>query len=216
MSNRWCTCPDPIVSPAEGSDPEHEALLADSLGLALLIVVQTLNPAERLAFILHDMFAVPFDQISLIVDKSPVATKMLASRARRRIQRSAPVLDPDLSRQREVVDAFLAAARAGDFEALLAVLDPDVVLRTDGGAQRSELSAVIRGAATVASRTMMFAGLADTSRPMLVNGAVGIIATAGNHVMSDGIHRQQRTHRRNQRPHRPRTAPRDRPRRVAH
>ena len=175
--------PDPIVSPADGSDPEHEALLADSLGLALLVVLQTLSPAERLAFILHDMFAVPFDQISLIIERSPAATKMLASRARRRI-RTAPVLDPDLGRQREVVDAFLAAARDGDFEALLAVLDPGVVLRTDGGAQRSELSTVIRGAATVASRAIMFAGLADTAEPVLVNGASGIIAATGSQVMS--------------------------------
>lgn len=178
--------PDPILSPTDGSDPEHEALLADSLGLALLVVLQILNPAERLAFILHDMFAVPFDQISLIIDRSPDATKMLASRARRRVRGSAPALDPDLTRQRQVVDAFLAAARDGDFEALLAVLDPDVVLRTDGGAHRSDLSAVIRGAAAVAvaSRAMMFAGLADASQPMLVNGAAGIIATAGGQVMS--------------------------------
>lgn len=176
--------PDPILSPADGSDPEHEALLADSLGLALLVVLQTLNPAERLAFILHDMFAVPFDQISLIIDRSPDATKMLASRARRRIQGSAPILDPDLTRQREVVDAFLAAARGSDFEALLAILDPDVVLRTDGGLTRSELTAVIRGAATVGARAMMFASLADTSQPMLVNGAAGIVATAGGQALS--------------------------------
>lgn len=130
------------------------------------------------------MFTVPFDQILLIIGRSPDATKMLASRARRRIQGSAPALDPDLSQQRQVVDAFLTAARDGEFEALLAVLDPHVVLRTDGGATRSELSAVIRGAATVASRAMMFAGLASSSQPVLVNGAAGIIATAGSQVMS--------------------------------
>ena len=130
------TCPSPIVSPADGVDPEHEALLADSVGLALLVVLETLPPAERLAFVLHDMFAVPFDEIAPIVDRSPAAARQLASRARRRVQGAAPVPDPDLARQRAVVDAFLAASREGDFDALVAVLDPDVVLRADTGALR--------------------------------------------------------------------------------
>src|ERR671936_1410603 len=125
--------PDPIVDPADGTDPEHEALLADSVGLALLIVLETLTPAERLAFVLHDMFAVPFEQIAAIVERSPEATRQLASRARRRVRRAAHVPDPDLTAQWEVVDAFLAAVRDGDFDALVAVLDPDVVLRADGG-----------------------------------------------------------------------------------
>ena len=126
--------PEPIVSRADGLDPEHEALLADSVGLALLVVLETLDPAERLAFVLHDMFAVPFDEIGPIVDRSPAAARQLASRARRRVQGEAPVPDADLAEQRRVVDAFFAAARDGDFEALVAVLDPDVVLRADGGA----------------------------------------------------------------------------------
>src|SRR4051795_13094681 len=126
--------PEPIVDPADGTDPEHETLLADSVGLALLVVLETLSPPERLAFVLHDMFAVPFDEIAPIVGRSPAAAPPLASRARRRVQGQAPVPDPDLVRQREVVDAFLAATREGDFEALLDVLDPDVVLRADSGA----------------------------------------------------------------------------------
>ena len=123
--------PEPIVSREDGTDPEHEALLADSVGLALLVVLETLAPAERLAFVLHDMFAVPFDEIAPIVGRSPTAARQLASRARRRVQGAAAVPDADLTRQREVVDAFLAASRGGDFDALLAVLDPDVVLRAD-------------------------------------------------------------------------------------
>src|SRR5438067_7754845 len=126
--------PDPIIDPVDGSDPEHEEMLADSVGLALLVVLETLTPAERLAFVLHDMFAVPFDEIAPIVDRSPEATRQLASRARRRMQGERTIPDPDLGRQREVVDAFLAASREGDFEALLQVLDPDVVLRADLGA----------------------------------------------------------------------------------
>src|SRR5690348_7878313 len=123
--------PDPIIDPADGTDPEHEALLADSVGLALLVVLETLSPAERLAFVLHDSFGVPFDEIAAIVDRSPEATRQLASRARRRVQGERTTPDPDLERQRRVVDAFLAAAREGDFEALIAVLDPDVVVRAD-------------------------------------------------------------------------------------
>src|SRR4051812_26140839 len=126
--------PEPIVSRADGVDPEHEALLADSVGLALLVVLETLGPAERLAFVLHDMFGVPFDEIAPIVGRSPAAARQLASRARRRVQGAAPAPEVDVVRQREVVDAFLAAARGGDFRALVAVLDPDVVLRVDRGA----------------------------------------------------------------------------------
>src|ERR687895_2638138 len=125
--------PEPIVDRADGTDPEHEALLADSVGLALLVVLETLNPAERLAFVLHDMFAVPFDEIAPIVDRSPAAARQLASRARRRVQGEAPTTDADLDTQREVIEAFMAAARDGDFEALLEVLDPDVVRRADRG-----------------------------------------------------------------------------------
>src|SRR4051794_12565388 len=139
--------PEPIVDRADGTDPEHEALLADSVGLALLVVLETLSPAERLAFVLHDMFAVPFDEIAPIVDRSPEAARQLASRARRRIQGENKVPDADLDTQREVVDAFIAAARGGDFEALLEVLDPDVVLRADRGAVAIGASSIVRGAA---------------------------------------------------------------------
>src|SRR5436305_2736201 len=140
--------PEPIVDRADGTDPEHEALLADSVGLALLVVLETLSPAERLAFVLHDMFAVPFDEIAPIVDRSPEATRQLASRARRRVRGAAPTPDADLDVQWEVVEAFLAAARKGDFDALVAVLDPDIVLRVDGG--RTGLSKHVRGAEAVA------------------------------------------------------------------
>lgn len=136
------------IGPADGIDPEHEALLADAVGLALLVVVQTLSPAERLAFVLHDMLAVPFDRIASILDRSPEATRQLASRARRRVRGVAPSPDHDLGAQWDAVDAFLRAAREGDFDALLAVLDPDVALRADGGAVLP--SQVVRGAETVA------------------------------------------------------------------
>jgi RNA polymerase sigma-70 factor, ECF subfamily len=167
--------PDPVVSPAAGTQPEHEALLADSVGLALLVVLETLAPAERLAFVLHDMFAVPFDEIAAIVDRSPEATRQLASRARRRVQGQAPAPDADLAAQRRVVDAFFAAAREGDFEALVAVLDPDVVSRSDGGALRPEATAVVRGAREVAARALTFARLSPFVRPALVNGAAGVV-----------------------------------------
>src|SRR5207247_8691671 len=137
--------PEPIVSPEDGMDPEHEALLGDSLGLALLAVLDALTPAERVAFVLHDVFALPFDEIAPIVGRSTAAARQLASRARRRV-RGAPVPDTDLDGQWAVVDAFLAAAREGDFERLLAVLDPDVVVRSDGGKARPELASVVRGA----------------------------------------------------------------------
>ena len=174
--------PDPIVDPADGTDPEHEALLADSVGLALLIVLETLSPAERLAFVLHDMFAVPFDEIAPIVERSPEATRQLASRARRRVQGERTVPDPDLGRQREVVDAFLAAAREGDFDALVAVLDPDVVLRADFGRGVQE----VRGAEAVASQAQAYSRLGLVIHPALINGAVGAVATRHGRPFSVG------------------------------
>ena len=169
--------PDPIVSQEAGIDPEHEALLADSVGLALLVVLKTLAPAERVAFVLHDMFDLPFDEIGPIVGRSPAAARQLASRARRRVQGTAVAPDADHSRQRAVVDAFRAASRGGDFAALLAVLDPDVVLRADGAAVRLGASKEVRGAAAVAHT---FSGRARAAQPALVNGAAGLVwATRG-------------------------------------
>jgi len=171
--------PDPILSREDGSaDPEQQALLADSVGLALLVVLETLTPPERLAFVLRDMFALPFDEIAPIVGRSPEAARQLASRARRRVQGAAPAPDPDLSRQREVVNAFLAASRDGDLEGLVAVLDPDVVLRADRGPVAGG-SVEVRGAAAVAGQAMTFARLSRTgmtSLPALVNGAAGIVS----------------------------------------
>jgi RNA polymerase sigma factor (sigma-70 family) len=167
--------PDPIVSRADGVDPEQQALLADSIGLALLVVLESLAPAERVAFVLHDVFAVSFDEIAGIVGRSPMATRQLASRARRRVQRTAPTSDADLASQRAVVDAFLAAARGGDFEGLLAVLDPDVVLRADGGALVG-LTREVRGAQAVASGAVVFANFKGVTRPALVNGGPGVVA----------------------------------------
>src|SRR5437868_12925338 len=158
--------PDPIVDRADGTDPEHEALLADSVGLALLVVLEMLSPAERLAFVLHDMFAMPFDEIAPIVDRSPEATRQLASRARRRVQGETTVPDADLATQRRVVDAFLAASREGDFDALLEVLDPDVVLRVDFGP--TEESREVRGARLVAGQALFYARLGLLIRPALV------------------------------------------------
>jgi RNA polymerase sigma factor (sigma-70 family) len=167
--------PDPIVSHADGPDPEHEALLADSLGLALLVVLETLSPAERLAFVLHDTFAVPFQEIAPIVGRSPIAAKQLASRARRRVRGAAISADASLACQREVVDAFLAASRDGGFESLLVVLDPDVVLRLDGGVARAGLSREVRGVRGVAEQTRTFSCLSPFVRPALVNGAAGVV-----------------------------------------
>src|SRR5215204_3663431 len=164
--------PDPIVGRADGHAPEHEALLADSVGLALLVVLETLSPAERLAFVLHDTFGVPFGEIAPIVGRSPAAARQLASRARRRVRGAAPSPDGDLGRQREVVDAFLAAARAGDFDALVATLDPDVVLRVDRGTPASR---ELRGVAAVAEQARTFARFAASARPALVNGAAGVV-----------------------------------------
>jgi RNA polymerase sigma factor (sigma-70 family) len=166
--------PDSIVSSEDQVDPEHEALLADSVGLALLVVLETLTPAERLAFVLHDMFQVPFEEIAPIVGRSPAAARQLASRARRRIRGVAPVPDADLARQREVVNAFLAAARDGDFDALVAALDPEVVLRADRGAIPGA-SRIARGARAVAEGALSFAELARFARPALVNGAAGLV-----------------------------------------
>jgi RNA polymerase sigma factor (sigma-70 family) len=177
--------PDPIVSRCDGINPEHQALLADSVGLALLVVLDTLPPAERVAFILHDMFAVSFEEIAPIVGRSPAAARQLASRARRRIQGAAPVPDVDLTRQREVVDAFIAAARRGDFEALLAVLDPDVVLRADRGAVPPGASREIHGARAVAQQALTFARLVEHVEPVLINGAAAFVARrAGGRVTS--------------------------------
>jgi RNA polymerase sigma-70 factor (ECF subfamily) len=167
--------PDPLISREDGLDPEQEALLADSVGLALFVVLESLDPAERLAFVLHDMFAVPFDEIAPMVGRSPAAARQLASRARRRVQREAPEPDADLTSQREVVDAFFRASREGDFEGLLAVLDPDVVVRADGGAARPSATVVVRGAEAVAARARSYAHLAPYVRPALVNGAAGAV-----------------------------------------
>ena len=167
--------PEPIISREDGIDPEHEALVADSVGLALLVVLETLTPAERLAFVLHDMFSVPFEEIAPIVGRSPTAARQLASRARRRVQGAATSADAGLACQREAVDAFLAASREGDFEALLAVLDPDVVLRIDGGAVRAGLSREVRGVRAVAEQTLTFSRLSPFVRPALVNGAAGVV-----------------------------------------
>jgi RNA polymerase sigma-70 factor, ECF subfamily len=172
--------PDPVVSPDRELQPEEEALLADSVGLALLVVLDTLTPAERLAFVLHDTFDLPFEQIAPMIGRTPAATRQLASRARRRVKGADLQADPDLARQREVVDAFFAAARSGDFDALVAVLDPGVVLRIDAGAGHPAASMAIRGAAEVARQALT--GLTTALRaanlqPALVNGAAGVIVT---------------------------------------
>jgi RNA polymerase sigma-70 factor (ECF subfamily) len=175
--------PEPIVDRADGTDPEHEALVADSVGLALLVVLETLSPAERLAFVLHDIFAVPFDEIAPIVDRSPDAARQLASRARRRVRAENTVPDADLDAQREVVEAFLAAARDGDFDRLVAVLDPDVVLRQDFGAAGSR---EVRGAAAVAGQAVAYSQVGLVIKPALINGAVGVVATRDGQPFSVG------------------------------
>jgi RNA polymerase sigma factor (sigma-70 family) len=173
--------PDPIVGLEHRADPEEQVLLADSVGLALLVVLDTLPPAERLAFVLHDMFAVPFDEIAPIVGRSTTATRQLASRARRRVQGEARVPDADMERQRTVVDAFFAAAYDGDFEALVSVLDPDVVLRSDRGVEGSVL---LRGAAAIAGQALMFAGPSRKAWPAVVNGAAGVVVTGDGRLVS--------------------------------
>jgi len=165
--------PDPVVSRAD-ADPESGAMLADSVGLALLVVLETLEPAERLAFVLHDVFGMTFDEIAPIVDRSVVAARQLASRARRRVQGQAPASDADLRQQRRVVDAFLAAAQEGDFERLVAVLDPEIVLRADGGAIKG-MSRLVRGAQAVTAQAATFSKVALTTQVVLVNGNIGLV-----------------------------------------
>jgi RNA polymerase sigma factor (sigma-70 family) len=174
--------PDPIVSFDDRTDPEQEALMADSVGLALLVVLETLPPPERMAFVLHDMFGVSFDDIATIVDRSPAAARQLASRARRRVQGATPAPDQDLASQRRVVDAFFAAARAGDFEGLIAVLDPDIVSRSDAGL--SAASAVVRGAHAVASNAARYRASARVVTPALVNGGPGVVISLAGRVVS--------------------------------
>ena len=170
--------PDPIVSPEGELQPEEEALLADSVGLALQVVLDSLAPAERLAFVLHDMFELPFEEIAPMIGRNPAAARQLASRARRRVKGAkVPEPDPDLARQRVVVDAFFSAARGGDFDALVALLDPNVVLRADFGPWRPAASRVIRGAAAVARQARLGANPAAQLHPALVNGAAGVVVT---------------------------------------
>ena len=172
--------PDPVISPPGVLQPDEEAVLADSVGLALLVVLDTLSPAERLAFVLHDMFQLPFEEIAPMVGRSPTAARQLASRARRRVKGAdIPAPDPDLARQRDVVDAFFLAARGGDLDALVALLDPDVVLRADFGARRPAASRVVRGAAAVARQAVLGALPGADLHPALVNGAAGAVVTVG-------------------------------------
>ncbi len=178
--------PEPIVDNPNGTDPEHEALLADSVGLAMLIVLETLTPAERLSFVLHDMFAIPFDEIAAIIDRSPEATRQLASRARRRVQGETAVPDADVDRQRELLNAFEAAAREGDFEGLVALLDPDVVLRSDGGPTAPSLTREIRGARTVASQAVLWSQVGLVIRPALINGVAGAVTMRDGQPFSVG------------------------------
>ncbi|TDC21147.1 sigma-70 family RNA polymerase sigma factor [Streptomyces sp. 8K308] len=174
--------PDPVLSGPGGVEPEQRALVADEVGIALMIVLGTLAPAERLAFVLHDLFAVPFDEIAEVLGRSPAAVRQLASRARRRVEGAAPAPDTDAAHRRAAVDAFLAAARNGDFEALLAVLDPDVVVRADGGALGP--SSLRRGARNVASGAATFGPLMDAGLPVLVNGQPGVLGLTGDEVRS--------------------------------
>jgi RNA polymerase sigma-70 factor (ECF subfamily) len=164
-----------VISEESGPDPEQEALLADGVGLALQVVLESLTPTERLAFVLHDMFGVPFDEIAPMIDRSPVAARKLASRARHRVRSDAPPPDPDLASQRQVVDAFFAASQDGDFEALVAVLHPDVVLRSDGGSARPQLNMLIRGSEHVARQALVSGRLAPFVRRVLVNGTPGAL-----------------------------------------
>ncbi|MBV9893696.1 MAG: RNA polymerase sigma factor SigJ [Chloroflexi bacterium] len=171
--------PDPIISRETSFDPEHAALMADSVGLALLVVLETLAPPERLAFVLHDMFGVSFDEIADILGRSSTAARQLASRARRRVQ-GTPVPDADISAQRKVVDAFFAASRRGDFEGLLAVLDPDIVIRSDGGSRRRNITTILRGAEDVAASALTFRQWAGFIRPALINGVAGAVVIGPN------------------------------------
>ncbi|WP_261568410.1 sigma-70 family RNA polymerase sigma factor [Frankia gtarii] len=182
--------PDPVIGPDDASGPEGQALLADSVAMALFVVLDTLSPAQRLAFVLHDLFDLPFEEIAPMVDRSPAAARQLASRARRRVRGTAtdgfaaPTEAADPAVRRRVVDAFFAAARRGDFAALVALLDPDVVLRADGGATRPEMSVVLHGSAAVARRALLFTQPAAVISPVLVNGDTGVIVTAGGRRVS--------------------------------
>jgi RNA polymerase sigma factor (sigma-70 family) len=178
--------PEPIIDRADGTDPEHEVLLADSVGLALLVVLETLSPPERLAFVLHDMFAVPFDEIAPIIERSPEAARQLASRARRRVRAEHTVPDTDINVQREVVEAFLAAAREGDFDRLVAVLDPDVVLRVDQGPLPAGGMREVRGAEAVAGQALTYSRLGLLMLPALVNGAAGVVSILDGEPFSIG------------------------------
>lgn len=175
--------PDPVVVPGGTRDPGQEALVADSVGLALQVVLDSLHPAERLAFVLHDVFGVPFAEIARVLDRSEAATQQLASRARRRV-RGLPEPDPDLERQRAMVDAFFAASRDGNFEALLEILDPEVELRIDGGVLRKESSLVLRGAGAVAAHTATYSKWYPFVRPALVNGAAGAVVATSTNVLA--------------------------------
>ncbi|MEG3627816.1 sigma-70 family RNA polymerase sigma factor [Streptomyces poriticola] len=174
--------PDPVLRAVPRTDPEQEALHTDEVGLAMLVVLETLDPAERLAFVLHDMFAVPFDAIAPVVERTPAATRQLASRARRRVRSATPAADPDPGRQRSAVEAFLAASRTGDFESLVAVLHPDIVLRADAGATGAgdAVTKLVRGAREVAAQAMLFRRVNVRARMVLVNGTVGLV------VLSEG------------------------------
>ncbi|WP_073952094.1 sigma-70 family RNA polymerase sigma factor [Streptomyces kebangsaanensis] len=178
--------PDPVIRPLPWTDPEQEALQADSVELALLVVLETLQPDERLAFVLHDLFAVPFDDIAPIVERGTAATRQLTSRARRRVRGATPPFEADLGRQKKVLDAFLAASRAGDFEALVAVLHPDVVLRVDSGAlvRGAAASKVVHGAGTVAAGAITFARYAETARLVLLNGTIGVASASEGRPLS--------------------------------
>ncbi|MFI8089895.1 RNA polymerase sigma factor SigJ [Streptomyces sp. NPDC086080] len=178
--------PDPVIRPLSQVDPEQEALRADSVGVAMLVVLEKLQPDERLAFVLHDMFAVPFDDIAPVVERSPAATRQLAGRARRRVRDTAPPSEPDPARQKQVLEAFMAAARGGDFEALVAVLHPDVVLRADAGAlvRGTAVSKILRGAKPVAESAMMFARHTAAARMVLVNDALGLLSVVDGHIRS--------------------------------
>ena len=181
LSGTWL--PEPLVSLDDSHDPEQQTLLADSVGLALLVVLDSLQPAERLAFVLHDMFAIPYEQIAPIVAKSPAATRQLASRARRRVQGTATTPDPDLATQRRVVDAFLAAARRGDFDALISLLDPDITFRIDAGGHPDRARPLLTGAREVAADTLgRFSRLAASCYPALVNGAIGVVVRPGRRI----------------------------------
>ena len=176
--------PDPVIGPESGADPEHEAVLGDAVGLALLVVLEQLAPAERVAFVLHDLFAVPYEEIAPMLDRSPAAARQLASRARRRVRGQEVIPDPDRGRQRAVVDAFLGAARRGDLAGLVAVLDPDVVLRADGGPAGKRPTFALRGAGAVAGQAITGERFAPYVHPALINGAAGVVVAAKGKLLS--------------------------------